>query len=132
MLNVLAQSTYTYESTEVSSGFAIVYFIGVILLAIVAIAGMWKTYEKAGQPGWASIIPIYNVWVLLKVAGRPEWWILLYFIPFVNIVVSLLVALDVGKRFGKSDVFSVFLLWLFSAIGYIIIGFGDDTYSKSA
>ena len=58
----------------------------VLLIAIVilVIAGLWKTFSKAGQPGWAAIIPIFNVYILLKVAGRPGWWLLLYLIPLVQ------------------------------------------------
>ncbi len=99
---------------------------GVIVLLI--IAGFWKTFEKAGQPGWAAIIPIYNLYVLCLIAGRPGWWVLLYFIPFVNIVVSLLIAIDVAKAFGKDVIYGVVLLWLFQAVGYLILGFGDAQY----
>ena len=49
-----------------------------LLILVLVIAGVWKTFVKAGQPGWAAIIPIYNVIVLLQIAGRPIWWILLF------------------------------------------------------
>lgn len=91
---------------------------------------MWKLFIKAGQPGWKAIIPIYNVYILLKIVGRPGWWIILYFIPLVNIVISLIVALDLAKRFGRSDAFGIILLWLFSVIGFLIIGFGNSIYKK--
>ncbi|HRQ41968.1 MAG TPA: DUF5684 domain-containing protein [Chloroflexota bacterium] len=95
---------------------------------VLIIAGFWKTFEKAGQPGWAAIIPIYNLYVLCQIAGRPGWWVLLYFIPFVNIIVSLLIAIDVAKAFGKDVVYGVVLLWFFQAIGYLLLGFGDAQY----
>ncbi len=80
---------------------------GLVWLAIVVltIAGLWKVFEKAGKPGWAAIVPIYNLVVLMKVAGKPLWWVLLMFIPFINIVVLLLVYIEVAHRFGKSTGF---------------------------
>lgn len=130
MLNLFAQ-TYTVESNG-ASGLFTIYLLVVLAAVVVSIIGLWKMFEKAGQPGWAAIIPIYNLYILVKISGRPEWWLLLYFIPFVNIVVSLLIALDVGKRFGQSDVFSIIMLWLFSSLGYVILGFGDAEYRPTA
>ncbi|HMX58702.1 MAG TPA: signal peptidase I, partial [Leptospiraceae bacterium] len=46
-----------------------------LVIAVIYIVGLYKTFEKAGQPGWAAIIPLYNMIVLLKVAGKPMWWI---------------------------------------------------------
>lgn len=54
--------------------------IGLLFLAAVAI-GRWKVFEKAGQPGWAAVVPVYNLIVLLRVAQRPLWWVILYPIP---------------------------------------------------
>src|SRR3982750_1840174 len=52
-----------------------------LVLAIFAAVGLWKGYVKAGQPGWAILIPIYNLIVLLKIARKPEWWFFLMLIP---------------------------------------------------
>ena len=46
----------------------------VLVLTVLVVVGMWKVFEKAGQPGWAVLIPIFNVYILLKVADRPAWW----------------------------------------------------------
>lgn len=95
---------------------------------VVAVIGGWKVFEKAGQPGWAILIPIYNAYIMLKIAGRPGWWLLLYFIPLVNIVIALIVAIDIAKSFGQSAVFGVVLLFLFCGIGYLVLGFGNYRY----
>lgn len=100
----------------------------VIWYIILAIA-LWRVFSKAGYPGFLAIIPIVNIFILVKVAGYSAWMTLLYLIPIVNIVFAIFVALRTGERFGKGGVFSVFLLWLFSAIGYLIIGFGSAQYS---
>ena len=49
-----------------------------IAIIVFEIAALWKVFVKAGHPGWAAIIPIYNIYVLLKVIGRPGWWLLLF------------------------------------------------------
>jgi hypothetical protein len=87
----------------------------------------WKIYEKAGKPGWAAIIPIYNMIVLLEIVGKPLWWFLLFFIPGVNIVVSVLVYIELAKSFGKEAAFAIGLL-LLSFIFYPILAFGSARY----
>ncbi len=100
----------------------------VILLLIVAmIAGFWKVFTKAGKPGWAAIVPIYNIIVLLEIAGKPLWMIILFFIPCLNIVAAILVGIGVAEKFGKSAVFGVGL-GLFGFIFYPVLGFGDAQY----
>ena len=98
-----------------------------LALAVFVIAGMWKTYEKAGQPGWAAIVPIYNLVVLLKIAGKPLWWVVLLLVPIVNFFVIIIVSLEVAKGFGKSSGFGLGLAFL-GFIFYPILGFGDATY----
>jgi hypothetical protein len=124
---ILAQN-YNYN-TPPSGGGASVLIVLVVELAlfVLLVAGMWKVFTKAGQPGWAAIIPIYNVIVLLQVAGRPIWWIILYLIPFVNIVIAIIVNIDIAKRFGKGVGFAIGLVFL-PFIFYPILGFGDAQY----
>jgi hypothetical protein len=122
---LLAAATTTTTVHPMSAAFLWVF--GLILWLVVILA-FWQVFVKAGRPGWAAIIPIYNIYVLLKIAGRPGWWLLLYIIPVVNWVVSLVVAIDVAKAFGKTSLFGVVGLWFFSVIGYMILGYGDATY----
>ena len=123
----------TNTSTDPIAGvlmaiFWVVYF-GVI---IALIAGFWKTFVKAGKPGWGALIPFYNTYLMIKIGGKPGWWLLLYFIPLVQLVVSILVSLGVAEKFGKSSAFGIFGLWLFAPIGYLMLGFGDAKYQDSA
>ena len=101
-----------------------------LAIIVVVIAGLWKTFEKAGHPGWAAIIPIYNIYILCQIAGKPGWWIILFFIPIVSIVMSLLVNLEVAKNFGKGAGYGIGL-WLLPFIFYPILGFGDAQYIGS-
>jgi len=98
------------------------------VVLIVGIIALWRVFTKAGRPGWAAIVPIYNIYTLVKISGNSGWFTLLYFIPIANIVAAIIVALGVAKNFGKSGVFGFFGLFLFSLIGYLIIGFGSAKY----
>lgn len=98
-----------------------------VILAIAIIAGLWKMFTKAGKPGWASIIPIYNAIVLLEIAGKPIWWIILMLIPCVNIIILILVNIDLAKAFGKGTGFGIGLTFL-PGIFHMILGFGDAKY----
>ena len=99
-----------------------------LIVAVVAIIAIWRVFTKAGKPGWYAIIPILNIYTLVTIAGKPGWWTILYFIPVVNIIITLLVAIDLAKAFGKSAAFGVVALWLFSIIGFLILGFGSAKY----
>ena len=104
------------------------FFLAFELAIIVAvIAGFWKVFVKAGKPGWAAIVPIYNLIVLLQIAGKPLWWFILFLIPVVNLIAAILVGIAVAKNFGKSDAFGIGL-GLLGPIFYPILGFGDAQY----
>ena len=98
-----------------------------LAIAVLVIGGIWQTFTKAGQYGWAIFIPIYNLIVLLRVAGKPWWWIFLCMIPFVNIVLIILIYIDVAKNFGKSALFGVGLIFL-GPIFFPILGWGSAQY----
>jgi hypothetical protein len=105
-------------------------FGGLIGLAVLVlfIVSMWKVFTKAGQPGWACIIPIYNLYILLKIAGKPGWWLLLFLIPIVNLVILIIVAIDIAKNFGKGTGFGIGLAFL-GFIFYPILAFSEARYS---
>jgi hypothetical protein len=98
-----------------------------LIVAVVMLVAMWKIYVKAGKPGWASIVPIYNIIVWLEIVNRPIWWVLLTLIPFVNFVVVIILYLDTAKAFGKSAGFGVFSIF-FPYVAFPILGFGDAQY----
>lgn len=105
-----------------------------LLLAVVYIflvAAMWKVFEKAGQPGWAAVIPVYNSWVTFEISGKPGWWALVALVPVVNfvwIVLWFLACMELALRFGKSEAWGIVMLGLFSFIGWPMLGFGDAQY----
>ena len=96
-----------------------------LLIALVTIAGLWKVFTKANQPGWAAIIPIYNVYILVsEIAGRDILWVVLSIIIPVVIVIPLI---DVAKAFGKGTGYGVGL-WLLGPIFFPLLGFGSARY----
>lgn len=115
----------------------IMYFMGSAMVAvlllvdlalvILMIVSMWKIFEKAGKPGWASLIPIYNTIVLLDIVGKPWWWIFLLIIPIVNIIFGIIVIHGLSKSFGLNGWFTLGLLFL-GIIFYPILAFGDYKY----
>ncbi|HET6329101.1 MAG TPA: DUF5684 domain-containing protein [Planctomycetaceae bacterium] len=90
-------------------------------------AGVAATFAKAGRPGWAVIVPIYNVVTLFSIAEVSLWWLLLLFIPGINLLVALFVALRVAEKFGKNSAFGVGLA-LLGPIFYPVLGFGNARY----
>ncbi len=104
--------------------------IGIILylgLIVFIIAGIWKAFEKAGQPGWAILIPIYNIYIMTQIAEKEGWWVIMFFIPLVNIIFAFMLYIAIAEKFGKSAGFGVGLVFL-GFIFWPILGFGDARY----
>ena len=126
--------TMYQSSAELSSGAAaalgimvMIFLSFYLVVAILCIVSMWRLFTKAGKPGWAAIVPVYNQIVMLQVAGRPVWWVLLImFVPIFQVWVAIVAAIDFAKSYGKSTGFGV-LVALLPAIGLPILAFGKDT-----
>lgn len=107
------------------------YFGFMTVIYVLLIIAMWKIFTKAGKPGWASIVPIYNVIVMFQIIGLNPWLLLLYLIPVVNFVVaivfSIMQASRLSKAFGKGTGFALGLFFL-NPIFLLILGFGDSKY----
>lgn len=112
-----------------SSVILIIYLISIIG-TIVSIIAMWKIYTKAGKPGWASIIPIYNIVVLFEIVEL-EWWhvLIAIFVPFAAFIYVFVINIKLAKVFGKGVGFTILLL-LCPFIGQLILAFGDAVYNS--
>jgi hypothetical protein len=112
---------------------ACVIFLFVFVLLLIVLAGMWKVYTKAGEPGWAVLVPIYNTYVLARIGDKPGWMgivaCLAGFIPIVGhivgLVLFLIISIGVARTFGKGAWFGVGLCFL-SFIFYPVLGFGSS------
>jgi hypothetical protein len=118
------EDTYNQPVPEVFSP----VILGIALIcALILIIALWKVFTKAGQPGWACLIPIYNIYILCKIAGKPGWWVILFLIPIVNLIISIILSIAVANSFGKSALFGIGLAFL-PYIFYLILGFGSAKY----
>jgi hypothetical protein len=97
-------------------------------VVLILIISMWKIFTKAGKPGWAAIVPIYNLIVLLEIGCKPIWWFILMLIPFVNIIILIILLVEIAKRFGKGVGFAIGMLIL-PFIFYPMLAFGDSKYT---
>ena len=118
------------QDTYATNGLSPTFWIVWCVVVIIEIAAMWKVFEKAGKPGWATLIPIYNGIVLIQIAGKPAWWFLLYLIPVVNIVIAVIVMHNLAKNFGKGVGFTLGLIFL-GFIFFPILAWGDAQYQPT-
>ena len=123
---ILAQQPNTAALVGIWLFVAIMLMIEFAIIGVM-LAGLWKVFEKAGEPGWAAIIPIYNGMVLMRIAGKPEWWVVFCFIPMVNAIIMIIATVDLAKNFGQTGGFTVGLIFL-PFVFYPILGFGRAQY----
>ncbi len=110
--------------------FAGAFLLPVCAFVILMVAAMWIIFTKAGQPGWAAIIPIYNLFVKLQIVGRPWWWMLLMIVPLVNIILWFIMSIDLARSFGKASSYGVGLA-LLPFIFHPMLAFGSSRYQGS-
>ena len=106
-------------------------FLFILLLIVFYIYVYWRIFEKAGKPGWAAIIPIYNTIILLEIVGKPWWWLLLFLIPGVNIIFAIWMTNLLSLSFGKGIGFTIGLL-LLNIVFYPILAFSNAEYQGPA
>jgi hypothetical protein len=115
----------------VAALFGGVFFLIWLAILVLVIASLWKIFDKAGKPGWAAIVPIYNLVILLEIIRKPIWWIVLFLVPCVNVVAAVLVAVELAKCFGKGVGFAIGMI-LLPFVFYPMLAFGDARYTPPA
>lgn len=116
------------EGAVAAMGFSLfIYLCCIGTIVLLTIAAYWRIFTKAGKPGWAAIIPIYNLVILLEIVGRPLWFVVLFLIPGVNILAAILLCIDLALSFGKDTLYGV-LLFFFSLIMFLVLAFSDAQY----
>ena len=127
------------------AGMMIVMWLIGIVFAVLTIVGLWKTFRKAGLPGWAAIVPFYNEYNVVKMSNRPLWFFwamlagsLLAWIPFLGwllvlgiFVLWVFIALDVAANFGQGTGFAILLI-IFPMIMFLVLGFGPAQFNRIA
>ena len=71
-----------------------------LTIQLIHFLGTWKLYVKAGRKPWEAIIPIYNGIVLMQIINRPKWWVILLFIPVVNLLMFPVIWIETIRTFG--------------------------------
>ena len=136
LTTILAQASGNQEAAIAAgiAAFVAAFFLVFVVIGIVALIGMWKVFTKAGQPGWAVLIPVYNIIVLLRVAGLPWYWVftpLIVLIPFLGAIAYLVWIVWIHHRistnFGQGVGFAIGLV-LLAPIFWLILGFGSSKY----
>ncbi|HEX2944832.1 MAG TPA: DUF5684 domain-containing protein [Clostridia bacterium] len=115
----------SYADSVVGGILALVWIVYLAIL-VLEIASYWILFVKAGKPGWGSLIPFYNTYLILKIGGRPGWWLLLLFIPFVDIVIGIMMIASFLKAYGKGGAGSVLLAIFFSIFYFPYLAFSKN------
>lgn len=98
--------------------------LSVILLMIPAV---WLTFEKAGRPGWAGLMPFYNIYILCGMGGCPGWWVWLMVVPALNILVLLIIFHRAAQAFGYGIGMALLMLFM-PLVAFPVLGFGPARY----
>ncbi|MFM7595793.1 MAG: DUF5684 domain-containing protein [Flavobacteriales bacterium] len=107
--------------------FMVIFMIAIVVIGIVMIISMWKIFEKAGKPGWACLVPIYNNMVMAEIGGKESWFGLLPMIPYIGVIWSIWIQNRLSKSFGKEVGFTLGMIFL-PLIFYPILAFGEAEY----
>ncbi len=105
----------------------ILSYLIVLAMGLLIIVSNWKIFVKAGKPGWAALVPVYNIVVILEIIGKPLWWVVLSLIPGVQVVIFLMLAYYMAKAFGKGIFFTLGIIFL-PFIFLPILAFGKSKY----
>ena len=116
---------------EAEAAGSFIFLLVWLAIVVFFIVSMWRVFEKAGEPGWAALIPIYNGVVICRVGGKPGWWVILMFIPVVSIVIWILVCLGIAECFGQGAGFAIGLFFL-GFIFFPILAFGNYEWAPAA
>lgn len=92
------------------------WFIFFLITQVIHFLGTWKLYQKAGRKPWEAAVPVYNAVVLMGIINRPRWWVILLFIPIVNLIMFPVVWVETLRSFGKNSTTDTIL-------GIVTLGF---------
>lgn len=127
--NYYVDTSYGVSTTSGLTGaiaaMGLFFWLLSMALGVLMIISLWKIFKKAGKPGWASIVPIYNIYIMCEIAEKEWWYILLLCVPFVNIYAMIVLYNGMAKRFGKGGGFVVGMI-LLPVVFFPMLAFGKD------
>lgn len=115
------------ETYALAWGVIAVYVIVVLAVAVISLVGMWKIFVKAGKPGWAAIVPIYNTYCLFEISFGTGWLFLLCLVPCVNVVITIIMWIKLAQAFAKGAAYGIGILFL-PVVFLPMLGFSDAQY----
>ncbi len=124
---ILAQRSGTMPTTTGGGTTGMIVMWSMVAVCLLTIAGGWRWFSKAGQPGWAILVPIYNLFVMCRIAGRPAWWGILMLLPVINLVIAIMVCIDIARNYGKGAGYGLGLAFLPFPF-WCMLGFGGAQY----
>jgi len=131
---ILAEASANNAAIGAFAALGVVLILMILAVALLVVIGMWKVFTKAGQPGWAAIIPFYNLVVLFQTGGQSGWLALTWLLNFIPLIGGLAFLgiliwnhIEVSKRFGKGVGFALGLVFL-PPIFWLILGFDSSKY----
>lgn len=102
------------------------WLLFILILQIIHFLGTWKLYVKAGRKAWEAIVPVYNAVVLMQIINRPKWWVILLFIPIINLLMFPIVWIETIRSFGKNSTKDSFLVVLSLGFYIFYISYKED------
>ncbi len=118
---------YEYYFWYLLSGIGTTVIYMALAFTVVTVIATWRVYAKAGEPGWAAIVPFYAQYVLYKITWGNGWLFLLMLVPVANVVVGIITLVKLSKSFGHGGGFACGLIFL-NSIFMLILGFGSSRY----
>lgn len=115
-----------YMTPSLPVGAIIAYIVFMLVFMILSIVIMWKLYYKAGYDGWKCLIPFYNTYIMVKIAGLPGWTFLLYFLPVIGMIFSLICLFKMGKKFGGT---AMGVFYLIPLVGIFAMAYCAFSYN---
>jgi hypothetical protein len=114
----LTMQDVSFDSSAAAGGLSTGLMLFWLVFMVFFVVCYWRIFEKAGKPGWASLIPIYSTIVMLEIVGKPWWYIFMFLIPIYGwFILPIMLLHDFSKSFGKDIGFTLGLLFL----GFIFI-----------
>ena len=102
------------------------WILFVLIIQLIHFLGTWKLYKKAGRKPWEAAIPVYNAVVLMKIIKRPWWWVILLFIPIVNLIMFPVVWVETIRSFGKTSTLDTVLVILTLGLYIYYVNYSSD------
>ena len=102
------------------------WIIFILLVQLVHFAATWKLYVKAGRKAWEAAVPIYNALVLMEIIRRPKWWVILLFIPIINLLMFPVIWVETIRSFGRNSLLDTWLVILSLGFYIFYVSYGLD------